>query len=359
MILLLLACSLPEAEAPVLETWVGTGTAGLPYDGQCREDAPAYLPTGIAESAEGVVYYADWNNDAVVRILAEGGCDRVRFAAVNRGTVSFAGADAVDIAWRGPFGLAWRDPSVLLVTVPRMGAVLALDIPFATWTWFAGNGVAGEGGDGVPATSVGLGWPSGIAVADDGTVYLADEYNHRVWAVDPDGTLRTAVGSGERGAVRHGAALLDTPLWEGGDPHIGIAVHGQSLYFTDPAANRVWRADLAAGRVEAFAGREGLGQYGEGGPATEALLQSPMSVTVADDGTMYFADSGNHCVRSVDDEGILHTVAGNCGVAGILGEGVAPTDAFLNTPWGVHAAGDTLWIADSYNNLLRRVTPRP
>lgn len=353
----LLACLAPDPAPRVIDTWVGTGTAGLPYDGQCREEAPAYLPTGLAESADGTLYYADWNNDAVVRVIPEGDCDRVRFAAVNRSTVAFAGADAVDVAWRGPFGLAWRDPSVLLVTVPRMGAVLALDVPFATWRYFAGTGVAGEGGDGVDAATVGLGWPSGIAVAEDGTVYVADEYNHRIWAIDGGGTLRPAVGNGRFGAVEDGAPLLQTPLWDGGDAHIGLAVSGDQLYFTDPGANRVWRADLGAGTVHAFAGRDGLGSYGEGVPATEALLQSPMSVAVDDAGTVYVADSGNHCVRAVDEDGLIRVYAGNCGVPGMEGDEVDPADAFLNTPWGVHAVGDRLWIADSYNNLVRRVEP--
>lgn len=63
------------------------------------------------------------------------------------------------------------------------------------------------------------------------------------------------------------------------------------------------------------------GYSGDGGPAVDALISQPADVTLGDDGTLYFSDLGNHCIRAVDPGGIIRTVAGRCSEEGFEGDG--------------------------------------
>jgi sugar lactone lactonase YvrE len=90
--------------------------------------------------------------------------------------------------------------------------------------------------------------------------------------------------------------------------------------------------------------------------ALAARLHSPHDVAVGPDGVVYIADAGNHCVRAWSPDGTLSTVAGRCGESGFAGDGADATDALLYGPGGVGVSADgALWIADTYNHLVRRV----
>ena len=74
----------------------------------------------------------------------------------------------------------------------------------------------------------------------------------------------------------------------------------------------------AAGVITTVAGTGQLGGTGDGGPATAATLNGPADVAVRPDG-IYMADTGNSCVRAIDDDGTIATVAGTCGAPGFAG----------------------------------------
>ncbi|MEZ4368940.1 MAG: hypothetical protein R2939_22065 [Kofleriaceae bacterium] len=159
----------------------------------------------------------------------------------------------------------------------------------------AGDGAAGFGGDGGPATSASLTNPFGVALDPAGNLYIADTGNHRVRKVAAGShTITTVAGSGTGG----------------------------------------------------FAG--------DGGPATLAQLNQPGAVAVGPDGALYVGDASNNRVRRVDPiTAIIETVAGSSGNDG-SGDGAAATSAGLGAPWGVKvdASGDLL-IADLVR--IRRV----
>jgi hypothetical protein len=73
------------------------------------------------------------------------------------------------------------------------------------------------------------------------------------------------------------------------------------------------------------------------------------------DGTLFFTDAYNHCVRSIDPEGTIATVVGQCGVAGDAGDGGPPELALLRRPYGIEITGKTLIISDTGNNRIRSV----
>jgi RHS repeat-associated protein len=107
-----------------------------------------------------------------------------------------------------------------------------------------------------------------------------------------------------------------------------------------------------------WAGTGIAGYSGDGGPAENATFRSPRSLATGPDGSVYVADFDNHCVRRIDPEGIIRTVAGT-GVSGFSGDGGPAELARLYWPCGIDVASDgTLYIADFGNGRVRKVDPR-
>src|SRR5439155_1553053 len=109
------------------------------------------------------------------------------------------------------------------------------------------------------------------------------------------------------------------------------------------------------GIITTVAGTVTNGFSGDGGQATDAMLNLPEGVAVAPDGSLYIADYGNSRIRRVGPDGIISTVAGT-GQAGFGGDGGPGTQALLFEPEGVAVAPDgNLYIADFKNHRIRRV----
>ncbi|MET7389862.1 hypothetical protein ACFYPT_35845 [Streptomyces sp. NPDC005529] len=109
--------------------------------------------------------------------------------------------------------------------------------------------------------------------------------------------------------------------------------------------------------MSTIAGAAGHGFAGDNGPAGQALLWRPSGVTVGRDATLYFVDTFNHRIRRITPDGTITTLAGT-GQARFSGDGGPAIHAELNTPWGVAVdAGDAVYLADSFNHRIRRITP--
>jgi sugar lactone lactonase YvrE len=217
----------------------------------------------------------------------------------------------------------------------------------------AGSNARGFSGDGGSATSAAFDQPRAAAVGPDGTVYIADTFNHRIRRVDVSGAVSTIVGTGQAAYSGDGGpATAATLHW----PH-GVAVDpsGALLYIADSANHRIRRVDLASGVIATVAGGAGPGFSGDGGPAVAARLQDPKGVWVAPSRDLYIADSGNERIRRVDPSGTIVTVAGS-GAPGFSGDGGPATAAQFDGPRGL--AGDTagnLFVADDNNHRVRRI----
>jgi RHS repeat-associated protein len=216
----------------------------------------------------------------------------------------------------------------------------------------AGIGVGGFSGDGGPGTSAALYAPRGIAAAPDGAIVIADSDNNRVRRVSAAGTITTIAGTGVYGFAGDGGAATAARLSQPRD--VAVAADG-SVYIADTGANRIRRIS-SGGTISTVAGggapADGLG---DGGAATSARLSAPMGVAVAPDGAVYVADTGHDRVRLIGTGGVIATVAGT-GSPGFSGDGGAALSAKLRGPRGVAVdrEGDVL-IADTDNDRVRRV----
>ena len=222
-------------------------------------------------------------------------------------------------------------------------------------TTVAGSGAAGFGGDSGPATDAQIENPNGVAIDAAGAILIADRTNDRVRRVDPDGTISTIAGGGLRLPSEENVPALESTL----QFPLDVAVdHAGNIFIADAGNHAIRRVD-PAGTITTVAGVAGSSGFaGDGGPATEALLNLPAGVTVGHKGELFIADMNNCCIRHVGSKGKITTVAGQGGLfdAGFFGDGGPATDALLSFPAAVFLDGDqNLLIADSSNGRVRSV----
>ena len=215
----------------------------------------------------------------------------------------------------------------------------------------AGDGQRIYSQDGQHALKTAFLTPSSTFVDRAGFIYVSEWSGHRIRRVDPDGRVWTVAGNGQSGYVGEGLNATDTSLWT--PSRIFLDGKG-NLFVSEWHGSRVRRIG-PDGTIATVAGNGKADYSGDGGPATEAALRTPQGIFVNDDGTLYIADLGNACIRRVDTDGIITTVAGD-GTHDWDGDGGPATDAKLNRPSGVFvdAAGD-IYIADTRNKRIRRV----
>ena len=220
----------------------------------------------------------------------------------------------------------------------------------------------GETGDGGQASASTLARPTGTAEDAKGDVFIADTEDNVIREITPDGVIHRFAGSGTEGSkLATGNALasdLDQPQ------AVAVAPNGDVL-IADTGNNRVL-AVTPAGKIGVLAGDGVAGYTGDNGQAAAAELNTPSGVAVDGQGNVYIADSSNNVIRRVDaTTNVITTVAGDYaldqasdGQGADSGDGGPATSAQLQDPQGVAVDADgNLFIADTFNNAIRVVTP--
>jgi sugar lactone lactonase YvrE len=243
--------------------------------------------------------------------------------------------------------------AVLLVAAAALGPSLSQVLvpgPYTVST-LAGTGTAGSEGDNGPATQAQLNQPFGLALDSSGNLYIADQINNRVRKLTPDGNLSTIAGNGKASYSGDGGPATDAAL----NHPCGIAIDSAgNLYIADTANNSI-RKVTSAGTISTFAGTGQIGNTGDGGEASKALLDHPIGLALDSQGKLYIADTANNRVRVVSTDGKIEAFAGN-GTAGSDGDGGAAKDARLNRPQGVFVdSAGVVYIADTFNHRIRKV----
>jgi hypothetical protein len=249
----------------------------------------------------------------------------------------------------------------------------------------AGDGTAGFGGDGGPATAAELNSPEAVTADAHGNMVIADTGNNRIRVVAATsgtfygvamtaGHIYTVAGTGTAGYSGDGgpatAAMLQTPTSV-------VTDAAGNLVIADSANNRIrvvaatsgtfYGQTMTAGDIYTVAGNGSYGFAGDGGPAPSAELRDPLGVSVDGAGNLLIADTGNERVRLVAatsgtfygqavTAGDIVTVAGN-GLLGFYGDSRPATSAQLDNPQatGVDSSGNLL-IVDAGNGRVREVS---
>src|SRR5690349_9179616 len=205
------------------------------------------------------------------------------------------------------------------------------------------------GGDGSPIVrdgrQSGFSDPFGVAIAEDGTIYVADAgEGNRIRKISPDGSVTTLAGGSEGFADGTGtSASFNTPS------ALALGPDG-NLYVADTGNNRI-RKITPAGQVSTVAG-DGTAGYIDG-PAAKAQFNGPIGLSVSGDGDIYVADTYNDVIRMITTEGEVTTIAGG-GTPGFA-DGEQKV-ALFDTPSGIIATDSSLIVADTGNRCLRKVS---
>jgi sugar lactone lactonase YvrE len=320
-------------------------------------------PNGIAVDANGNVYFST-SDTCLIRKLSAGVVTKVAGAPSGHGCGSSADGPGPDVQLDHPLGVE-ADPAGDVYIADYANCIVR-KLSGGTVTTIAGVGThqCVYGADSGPARSVNI-YPADVAVAADGSIYIADWANCRIRRLS-DGTITTVVGVGTgllSGCGNAGdggpatAAQLNKPF--------GVAVDaGGSLYISDTSNCRV--RVVRGGTISTFAGTGagapgGCPANGDGGPAAAAGIGSPIGIAIDAAGDVYIVDSYNCNVRKVGGTGTITTVAGSTGspaeACGFAGDGSSATSAKLNHPGGIAVGADgSLYIADTDNCRVRKVT---
>ncbi len=298
-------------------------------------------------------------------------------------TPGYAGdGSSTGILFSGPHSLAFDSSGNLYISDSNNQRVREVNTS-GTISTVAGNGTAGFAGDGSSATASGteLNSPAGLAFDSSGNLFIADSDNYEVRKVT-GGTISTFAGVNSKGATFGGdlGPATSASLWI----PTSVAVDSSgNVYIADPTNDvvRVVCANqtpiacgisafpvggqytFAAGDINTFAGDnlgEGSGTLypgytGDGGVSTGALLNNPTAVLLDSAGDLYIADTGNNVIRKVTPAGIITTVAGD-GVEGFQ-DGPALQAEFSSPKGMAMDSNGNLYIADHTNCAIRVLEP--
>lgn len=358
--LLVYAWLLTPSTGPRIETVAGTGRGDHALGGYSGDSGPAIhaqlvFPLAVALDQAGDLYINDGatlrevDPRGTILTIAGGGLRPIGDGAFATSTaLGDVNGLAVDRS-----GVAYLSVSDFLPPIPPSSNQFVLRLtPDLRLFRVAGTAAAGYGGDGAPALEAKLREPAGLAIAADGTLYIADSGNHRVRRVGTDGIITTYAGNGRAGPLGDGGAAVEAEL----NNPVALALDAAgNLFIADLGNNRI-RKVSTQGTISTVAGSSSIyGYSGDGGPATAARLSLPSGVAVDAHANLYIADTGNDRIRRVDGRGVITTVAGN-GHRGFAGDGGPATAAELNGPVGIALdARGSLYIADEVNHRVRRV----
>jgi sugar lactone lactonase YvrE len=386
-------------------TIAGNGENGYSGEGGPALEARFSLPMDTLAAPDGSLYVVDWNNHRIRKLTSDG----VIHFIVGNGELGGSVDDPATGDFNHPTGIIF-DPTGarIYISAWHNSEVLTLDPTTGTLEKSCGDGRRAYFGDESEAATSSLNLPASIAWDPQNNLVIMDQANQVIRKVDAMGKIHRIAGQcvvdaappGGPGKCTSGATPMACPgssnvttcgdpaLWcatactpsYGGDEGPALEMRmaqqfGQAadpggrivydkqgnLYFAD-VSNHLIRMIDPQGIVHRVAGlppQNGMAQSGysgDGGPALQAALNHPVDLALADDGTLYFTDVYNHCVRAIAPDKTIRTVAGVCGKKGYDGDSKPATAALLNRPYGVEwAAPNTLYIADTGNSVIRAV----
>jgi uncharacterized protein (TIGR03437 family) len=317
-----------------IETFAGNGKGGFSGDGGPARNATLALPQAVAVDNSGNVYIGDHRR--VRRVNPSGIIETVAGYGLRDGFGD--GYAAFDAYLNEPWGVIADKQGSLYVADRGNHRIRKIDTK-GVITTIAGDGLCVTRGDGGLATEASITWPVGLALDGNGNLYIAEQgwaegpdsgYN-RVRKVSPDGRISTVAGgkSGPLG-VPPSRLALDTRIGLIRD----VAVDSQANLYISELYNVIWKV-TPDGRIAIYAGQlDRSGFAGDGGPATQALLNNPDGLAISPDGELYVADWSNHRIRKIDRSGVITTVAGT-GVSGSTGNGGPALAAQIQEPRGL------------------------
>ncbi|MBV7329403.1 SMP-30/gluconolactonase/LRE family protein [Chloroflexi bacterium TSY] len=274
----------------IITTVAGIGCCGYGGDLGFATNAELLRPERIA--VDGRV--TDAGNNRIRKVDASTGMIAT-VAGTGKSGYSGDNGPAIDAQISGHFSVALDASGNLYIADTNNHRIRRIDVTTGIITTVAGTGEAGFSGDHGLATNARLNGPADVTVDKRKNLYIADTGNKRIRKVDAStGMITTVAGTG---SSNHGgddgsamSAGLSYPK--------GLAVDRNGNLFI-AVDSRIHKVDACTGIITTIAGHDSSGYGGDDGPATSALLNSPIDVALDSKGNLYIVDTYNHRVRKI------------------------------------------------------------
>jgi trimeric autotransporter adhesin len=352
ILILTCSCQWSRAQVNIITTIAGKDTYGYSGDGGPATDAQLKGPYLISKN-DTQLCVCDALNHCIRKVNQ---ITHIISTIAGTGTPGYGGDNgmATDAKLQVPDGLCLDNVGNIYITDAGNNRIRKVNVATGKIVTIGGNGVAGDAGDGGPATDAEFYIPVGLHVDNSGNVYIADWGNNRVRKIaSATGIISTVIGTGVGGYSGDGGLAINAEINR--PVQLRSDTSGNFL-LTEQNSHVVRKIDIATGIINTIAGTGSAGYSGDGGPATNARLNQPAGVFVDRQNNIYVAEYGNGTIRRIDGAtGIITTVAGT-GTTGFSGDGGPATDAKLFCTDVLVDDDGNLIIADYENNRIRKVS---
>ncbi len=333
----ILTTQMIHAQVLIVSTLAGNTTSGS--SNGTGTAASFNFPTNVATDVVGNVYVADFTNNMIRKISPSGVVTTVA------GSTTSGSADGIGTAasFNGPYGLAVDTLGNIFVADAYNNKIRKITSAGVVST-FAGNLISGStNGNGTAAS---FNNPGGLAIDDNGNLYVADRDNHMIRKISSTGLVTTLAGNTTLGSANGTGTAASF-----NQPHAVAVDSLGNVYVADRGNNKI-RKITATGLVTTVAGSGVFGNAN--GSTTAASFYYPSGIAVDDSGYLYVADYINNTIRKIDNTGFVSTYAGFPTASG-SNNGVASSARFYYPSGVTVSATGILYVADQGNNMIRKI----
>ena len=336
-----------DAATGTVTTVVGTGVPGFGEEGLLGPETTCNAcEAGLWADPDGTVFWGDQSG----RLRRCDGATGI-VTTVFGGTGVGDGGPAADAFLSGPGGLCASSDGTVYIADEWSHRVRAIEPRSGLVRTVAGDGAKAYGGENGPATDAYVSNPFDVSLDSLGRLVIAEKMGGFLRRVDEDGVIRVIAGSGLQLDRGDGGPALNACFYQ----VRAVAHDAEDNIYVGDDIGRIRRIDVESSTVSTVAGTGIRGYTGDGGPAAQARIGAPAAIDFDGSGNLYFCDRAYHMVRKVDTRGIISTVAGS-GTAGFSLDGTDATDAMLDRPTGLAVSLDgTVYFSDTGNNRIRAI----